>query len=88
MDLVCDREYFTRLGQLVYFGGLLIGVFGAGWIADYVGRKRTLIPITFGMGIFGLGTAFVNSVIPFIIIRFFQVWHIRFGIFKIIIQMI
>lgn len=70
--LVCERSSYKNLAQTVYFLGLVIGVFGAGYAADIVGRRLTLIPILFGMAFFGCLSAVMPSIEAFIAVRFFH----------------
>ena len=71
-NLVCDREGYTNIAQTVYFAGLMLGVFGAGWTADFFGRKTAMVPITFFMALFGAVSSFMPNVESFITVRFLQ----------------
>ena len=76
-NLVCENRHKKNLAQSVYFGGLMFGVFMAGWSSDHFGRKKTLIPLYLGMATFGVLTAFMPNIDWFIASRFF---HGMFGI--------
>ena len=71
-DLVCDRRWLLVLSKSIYFLGLMIGVFVAGWAADFFGRKPILQVLFLGMGVFGIAAAYMGSAEWFIIMRFFQ----------------
>lgn len=79
---MCEREGLKKLHQFVYFGGLMVGVVFAGWMADYFGRRFTLVPVTFAMAFFGTVSAFLPSMEWFIAARFFQGFA-TIGIFTI-----
>ena len=68
-NLVCDRKSWKNVAQMVYFFGLIFGVFGAGLLSDKFGRKATLGPIGIALGTVGLVTAAMPSVEAFVAIR-------------------
>ena len=68
-NLVCDRKSWKNVAQMVYFFGLIFGVFGAGLLSDKFGRKATLGPIGIALGTVGLITAAMPSVEAFVAIR-------------------
>ena len=55
--------------KMVYFFGLIFGVFGAGLLSDKFGRKATLGPIGIALGTVGLITAAMPSVEAFVAVR-------------------
>ena len=62
---------------MVYFFGLIFGVFGAGVLSDKFGRKATLGPIGIALGTTGLVSAAMPTVEAFVAVRFVQVrWAI------------
>ena len=71
-NLVCARKSWKNVAQMVYFFGLIFGVFGAGLLSDKFGRKATLGPIGLALGTVGLITAAMPSVEAFVAIRFVQ----------------
>ena len=71
-NLVCDRKSWKNVAQMVYFFGLIFGVFGAGLLSDRFGRKATLGPIGIALGTVGLIAAAMPSVEAFVAVRFVQ----------------
>ncbi|XP_071750279.1 organic cation transporter protein [Lepeophtheirus salmonis] len=69
-NLVCDRDYLSKLSQTIYFAGLLVGVFLSGIISDKFGRKKALVPMTIGMATAGVVMVFSNSIELFLFWRF------------------
>eukprot|EP00095_Tigriopus_kingsejongensis_P003369 maker-scaffold153_size302544-snap-gene-0.10 protein:Tk03369 transcript:maker-scaffold153_size302544-snap-gene-0.10-mRNA-1 annotation:"organic cation" len=71
-NLVCDRSSYTSVAQSVYFFGLVIGVFGTGYMADILGRRQMLVPIVLGMTFFGVLSAAMPTIESFMAVRFFH----------------
>ena len=75
--LRCKICHLATLAQMVYFFGLIFGVFGAGVLSDKFGRKATLGPIGIALGTTGLVSAAMPTVEAFVAVRFVQVrWAI------------
>ena len=71
-DLVCDSAYLVGVSTTVYFGGVMLGglIFGA--LSDRFGRKPFMLLTLYTHILVGVGIAFANSYILFVILRFIQ----------------
>ncbi|XP_071955146.1 organic cation transporter protein-like isoform X2 [Antedon mediterranea] len=81
-DLVCNDKTKPAVSQSVYFGGVLFGSFFFGVLADWIGRKPTLIISIVIQCTFGLAAAFSPSLTVFICLRF-VVAAANYGVFLI-----
>ncbi|XP_030756859.1 solute carrier family 22 member 3-like [Sitophilus oryzae] len=69
-DLVCDKQKFTDLSQIVFMFGVLLGNIILGVLADKYGRKRILVICLFFQSIFGILASFSPFLWLFILLRF------------------
>ncbi|XP_064595837.1 organic cation transporter protein-like [Liolophura sinensis] len=70
-DFVCDRAYLVDLSSSLFMAGMMIGSLFISPLADKFGRKKILLGALWIQGALGVGAAFVNNYIVFMVIRFF-----------------
>ncbi|XP_064596229.1 organic cation/carnitine transporter 2-like isoform X2 [Liolophura sinensis] len=70
-DFVCDRVYLVDLSSSLFMAGMIIGSLFISPLADKFGRKKILLGALWIQGALGVGAAFVNNYIVFMVIRFF-----------------
>ena len=70
-DLVCEDKILTKLASSVFFAGTGVGVFIAGLLADYFGRKKTLLVFVLIFMFSGLAAALAPSFQLWLAARFF-----------------
>jgi len=68
-DLACDKSYLIPFCKSFIFVGYLLGCTFIGAIMDGYGRKRLTAVSILMTGVFGVITAFVDGVIPFLVLR-------------------
>lgn len=68
-DLVCDRNYLSEVSQTTYHLGCLIAEVAFSYLVDRYGRKRVHIISHLLICVVGIGIAFSNSYITFVILR-------------------
>ncbi|XP_069136162.1 solute carrier family 22 member 13-like [Argopecten irradians] len=71
-DLVCDDVYLGKLATTIYFLGVMTGGLVFGHIADFFGRKWTMLVCLYAPVAIGIGIYFVTSFAGFAALRFFQ----------------
>ncbi|KAL3867389.1 hypothetical protein ACJMK2_044595 [Sinanodonta woodiana] len=70
-DLVCGKEYLVELSTTIYMVGNSCGAALLTSLSDRFGRRMFILVCLFVQAAIGIGVAFVNSIILFIILRFF-----------------
>ncbi|XP_033747268.1 solute carrier family 22 member 3-like [Pecten maximus] len=71
-DLVCDDVYLGKLATTIYFLGVMTGGVVFGHIADFFGRKWTMLICLYVPVAIGIGIYFVTTFTAFAVLRFFQ----------------
>ena len=79
--LVCGEEYLKSMAQTIYFVGMICGVFTFGLVADFFGRKKTLIFLLMGISVTGCITSIMPTFQWFIFGRFLNAF-VAIGIFE------
>ncbi|XP_052766824.1 organic cation transporter protein-like [Mya arenaria] len=69
-DLVCKNDYQVDLSTTIYMIGSALGAILITPLSDKYGRKKVLLVSLWIQGVFGIGVAFVQSYIAFVITRF------------------
>lgn len=69
-NIVCKDELKTSHASMVFFGGVLLGAFGLGTLADVLGRKKTLYVSSWLLLISTLAVAWAPSFWVFVVLRF------------------
>ncbi|XP_028406707.1 solute carrier family 22 member 20-like [Dendronephthya gigantea] len=70
-DLVCDNAYKSELSTTVYFGGVLVGSFIYGFLADKYGRKPALGIALLSGGLLSFAIFIFRNYYAFVVLRFF-----------------
>uniref|UniRef100_A0A8C4R3K9 Major facilitator superfamily (MFS) profile domain-containing protein n=1 Tax=Eptatretus burgeri TaxID=7764 RepID=A0A8C4R3K9_EPTBU len=70
--LVCDKQAMKRMAQSVYMGGLLVGGFFLGGLADKIGRRSVILTSNFLVGVSGVAAAFAPTFALYSVARFFD----------------
>ena len=71
-DLVCDRRYLSSLATTIYFSGVMVGGVIFGTLSDLWGRKPFMLFTLYTHIFVGVGIAFADSYIVFVLLRFVQ----------------
>ncbi|XP_078481830.1 organic cation transporter-like protein [Ciona intestinalis] len=71
-NLVCDRKILGTMATSIYFAGMWTGAVVSGNLADYMGRKNTMLVCAVGNLISGVATAFTPWFELFVVLRFFS----------------
>uniref|UniRef100_UPI00358FC7F4 solute carrier family 22 member 6-B-like n=1 Tax=Myxine glutinosa TaxID=7769 RepID=UPI00358FC7F4 len=71
-NLVCDKRAMKRMAQSVYMGGLLVGGFLMGGLADKIGRRTIMLTSNFLVGVSGITAAFAPTFALYTVARFFD----------------
>lgn len=71
-DLVCDSSFLAKVATTVYFSGVMVGGLVFGVLADKLGRKPVMLITLFIPILIGVGIAFANSYVLFLVLRFLQ----------------
>ena len=69
-SLVCKSDYLVDLSTTIYMIGSALGAVLITPLSDRFGRKPVLLLSLWIQGIVGIGVAFVQSYIAFVITRF------------------
>ncbi|XP_067931630.1 organic cation transporter protein-like isoform X2 [Watersipora subatra] len=69
-DLVCGDTYRVSLASTLFFCGVFVGALVFGFVADHLGRKKTLAICLYTQMPISLAIAFMPSYVPFTIMRF------------------
>ncbi|XP_006840050.1 PREDICTED: solute carrier family 22 member 16 [Chrysochloris asiatica] len=69
-DLVCHREWLTKLIQPVFMFGVLLGAVIFGCLSDRIGRRLILWSTSIGKFLFGIAVAFTFDYYSFMAARF------------------
>ncbi|KAJ8384790.1 hypothetical protein AAFF_G00198760 [Aldrovandia affinis] len=70
-DLICDRNSMNKATATIFFVGVMIGAVVFGSLCDRFGRKSMLL-VSYLLSVsFGFASAFSNSYLMFVIMRFF-----------------
>lgn len=69
-NLVCDKKMSRSHATMILMGGLLLGAFGTGIIADIVGRKYCLMAMVALNAGSSIGVAYADSFILYVFLRF------------------
>ncbi|KAG5891587.1 hypothetical protein JTB14_022252 [Gonioctena quinquepunctata] len=69
-NLVCDREYLSKLAQTVTMLGILFGNMLFGYLSDRYGRRKPLVWAVIIQGVSGLAAAFSPWFLLFLVMRF------------------
>ncbi|KAK3588633.1 hypothetical protein CHS0354_021503 [Potamilus streckersoni] len=70
-DLVCGKEYLVDLSTTIYMIGNSCGAALLTSLSDRFGRRLFILVCLFVQAAIGVGVAFVDSIILFILLRFF-----------------
>jgi len=70
LDWVCEEAWIPATAQSLFFFGAIPGCLFFGWFSDQYGRLPTIIITNIICLISGIAAGFVNSYIPFFILRF------------------
>lgn len=68
--LVCSKAGLENVAQSVFFAGCLVGVFLAGLLADYLGRKVVVVVLVLVMMVTGVAGGLVSSWPLWLVLRF------------------
>uniref|UniRef100_UPI00358E88F6 solute carrier family 22 member 6-B-like isoform X1 n=1 Tax=Myxine glutinosa TaxID=7769 RepID=UPI00358E88F6 len=71
-NLVCDKQAMKRMAQSVYMGGVLVGGFLLGGLADKIGRRSVMVTSNFLVGVSGITAAFAPTFALYTVARFFD----------------
>ncbi|XP_060558966.1 organic cation transporter protein-like [Ruditapes philippinarum] len=71
VNLVCDKEIWVANAEMIFYGGMLVGSFASGIIADIVGRKPVMYVAILVMIASANGLAWAHEYWLFCIIEFF-----------------
>ncbi|XP_069500856.1 solute carrier family 22 member 6-A-like isoform X2 [Ambystoma mexicanum] len=69
-DLVCDRRSLKQFAQSIFMGGVLVGAFVYGGLADRFGRRTILLWSFLQIAGMGTGAAFSPNFIAYCVFRF------------------
>lgn len=69
-DLVCDDASWTSHIKLIFYIGVLVGDIGFGLIADFIGRRKTLMAAVLLWNVSGFALSWAPDTISFIILEF------------------
>ncbi|XP_077976205.1 solute carrier family 22 member 3-like [Styela clava] len=71
-DLVWDRRVLNSVLQSLYFVGILVGSTPAGYIFDWFGRRLSLLILSVGLMVSGIGCTFAPTFEVYCIFRFLE----------------
>ncbi|CAK8684124.1 organic cation transporter protein-like [Clavelina lepadiformis] len=71
-NLVCDRNILDTVATSIFFAGMWTGAIVFGNLADYIGRRNTMLVTCIGCLISGVATAFTPWFELFVVLRFFS----------------
>ncbi|CAK8683927.1 unnamed protein product [Clavelina lepadiformis] len=70
-SLVCDHKVLSTIASSIYFAGMWAGAIIFGNLADYIGRRNTMLVSSIGCVISGISVAFAPWFWLFVVLRFF-----------------
>ncbi|KAH9525165.1 hypothetical protein Btru_000519 [Bulinus truncatus] len=69
-NMVCDDLLYKTYVNMAMMGGMMTGALILGSLSDIFGRRKMLVLGSIGQFVFSLGTCFVQTLVPFTILKF------------------
>ncbi|KAH9525171.1 hypothetical protein Btru_000527 [Bulinus truncatus] len=69
-NMVCDDLLYKTYVNMSMMGGMMTGALILGSLSDIFGRRNMLVLGSIGQFVFSLGTCFVQTLVPFTILKF------------------